>query len=170
MKRSILTAAIVASIFTSCSKDVDVSPISLIPNGEIVSFEKRDQALTGEGFDNSGALITEEKWWQGLENVNIITGCGDQDDEISTDLTTYYVSFRSNGTIYQKTGRSGTPFHSQNWNWSDDTKTAMYLSQLGYTFEVNFLNDDNIVYSLDQTVAGTCRQIVYEQYNNPYFE
>jgi hypothetical protein len=85
-------------------------------SGEIVALEQRDLTLTG-----IGAAHAQIKWWRGVKQINILKGCGDLDDTFTTDLSSYYVDFSTDGKCISK--------NQINWNWSDATGLVVLEKQ-----------------------------------------
>jgi hypothetical protein len=149
----------------SCSSDDDNSSSDSItpPNGfsgEIVPVAQRNSALTGVTNFTKTSLITD-KWWTPVESAVTVSGCGGGQDGTQTeDNFGAQVSFGTDGYIYNRQNNSTTENTVGEWSWANENKSKVSwnIYQLGQTYTIGFtyLNENNLVYYLNQNQGGSC--------------
>lgn len=152
---------------TSCSKDDDGGSNGLegVPSGEIVEVGLRQETLTGFNEEGSGT----QKWWTHVISSADYSSADCGDDEVIEDGG--YYAWYPDGSYYYKAIISDTPSLVGSWEWTNSSKTKVYIHNYTTSAEgemtVTYLNESNIVYGTNQS-AGGCSVTTYEQFNNPF--
>ncbi|HBH48661.1 MAG TPA: hypothetical protein DDX98_08470 [Bacteroidales bacterium] len=154
--------AIALAITVSCSKDDDSGSDKYpgVPTGVIVPIEERAFVLTG--MDDSGMKSTEftaedMKFWKFEKSEVKVSGCGMSETYDNLDYfeptDVVELAFTPSGELWQRFNGNVSNTYAT-WEWSDASKSGIYISSLGnIEFEFTELNENQVVYASKQTGA-----------------
>jgi len=169
----------------SCSEE-DKNYLNDVPKGEIVPVGERFFALTGydEGSTSSLSMETSQvssqkadsqtnsqKWWKYIYG-EIEYNCGGESGMETVEEVGYYYAFSPDGKMYYKDGIGGTPFAYNDWDWADNSKSKVKITDEwgdSQIFEFTELNANAVVYASYQSQPG-CSLLTWEQLGNPVYE
>lgn len=173
--KKLLSLFFLAVLLVCCSnsnneevEEEKLNHFSDIPSGEIVQTNLRTLMLTGR--ENSTSNKNTQKWWTHLTSEYIFNNedCRNRNNIHNAG----YFAFANNGTLYIKLNKNDAASNGGRWKWTSSKKnkiTITYRSGDQQDFTITYLNENNIIYASKQS-KGECSLLMYQQFNNPFFE